>query len=282
MGADRPLVTVITTCFNHEPYLDDYCRGLLAQTYEHVELVIFDDGSADDSWQKISDYIPALERKFTRVVAERHEHIGGPAEVLLAVGRAQGELMCFLDSDDYYLPEKLEENVRFMRSNPDAVAVHSDTDIIHRDGIERSHWRRKRTIPTGDVYVELLAGNFVMPCAFCCRTDLFRRYVPFEDYARHGYLAGDYARSLDLARHGPFGYIDRSLARYRVVEGSESNPRTREEQLRFLRSMYAMRLDYLDDPRVTPELAEQVERDYYWIRYQQGVELGRLADCEEG
>jgi glycosyltransferase involved in cell wall biosynthesis len=283
MGADRPLVSVITPCFNHRPYLDDYFRGLLAQTYEHVELLFFDDGSTDGSWEKTCEYLPALERKFTRVVAERHENIGSTPEVLLALHRAQGDLLCVLESDDYYLPTKIEENVRFLVEHPEAGAVHSDTDFLHPKGVERRHWRRTRgRIPTGDVYAELLSDNFIMTCAFCCRLDLFRRYVSLEEQMRRGYSAGDYFWALNLAKRAEIGYIDKPLARYRVLQGSLSHPPSREEYFRFHRSIYAMKLDFLDDPRVSPALAERVRRDYYRIVYQQGVELGRPADCEEG
>jgi glycosyltransferase involved in cell wall biosynthesis len=281
--AEHPLVTVITPCFNHGRYLDDYFGGLLAQTYEHVELIIFDDGSTDDSWQKICEYVPALERKLTRVVAERHENVGYIQELMLALRQAQGELLCVLESDDYYLPTKLQQNVSFLLENPDAGAVHSDVDFLYPNGIERRHWRRTRGwIPTGDVFLELLPRNFIMTCALCSRMDLFRRYVSLEQYLRRGYRTFDYPWSLDLAKHTLIGYIDEPLARYRVVPGSVSHPHSREDYFRFYRSIYAMKLGYIDDPRVTPALAERIRRDYHQIIYQQGVELGRPADCEKG
>jgi hypothetical protein len=216
-------------------------------------------------------------------VAERHENIGSDEEVLLALKQASGELLCVLESDDYYLPEKLEENVRFLTSHPEASAVHSDTDFLYPNGIERRHWRRaQRRIPTGDVFSELLASNFIMTCAFCCRMEHYRQYASHQEYLRRGYLSADYAWYLDLARHGQIGYIDKPLARYRVVEGSLSHPRSRERYFRFHRSIKAMKLDYIDDPRVSPELAEHVRRDYHQIVYQEGAELGRPDDIEEG
>jgi glycosyltransferase involved in cell wall biosynthesis len=279
----RPLVSVITPCFNHERYLDDYFGGLLEQTYEHVELLVFDDGSTDDSWQKIREYVPALERKLTRVVAERHENMGFMRELILALDRAQGELLCVLESDDYYLPAKLEENVRFLLAHPEAGAVHSDVDFIYPNGIDRRHWRRTRgAIPTGDVFLELLPRNFIMTCAFCCRTELFRRHVSLEEYLRRSYRTCDYPWSLDLAKRTQIGYIDEPLARYRVLAGSVSHPHSRDDYFDFYRSIYAMKLDHIDDPRVTPALAERIRRDYHQIVYQQGVELGRPGDCEEG
>jgi glycosyltransferase involved in cell wall biosynthesis len=273
----------MTPCFNHERFLDDYFAGLLAQTYENVELIIFDDGSSDGSWEKIRAHVPALERKFTRVVAERHDNIGATEELQLAIGEATGEVLCILESDDYYLPTRLEENVRFLVDHPEVGVVHSDTDWIYGRRIEHRHWQRTRgRIPTGDVYEDLLLGNFVMTCAFSCRTDLYRAHVDQEEYIRRGYMARDYAFFLDLAKHTSFGYIDKALARYRVLAGSLSRPRDRNRLFAFHVANFRMRLDYAEDPAVSPEVAERIDRDYHEYLYRQGLMLGRTAECSEG
>jgi glycosyltransferase involved in cell wall biosynthesis len=283
VGSSRPLVTILTPCFNHERFLGEYFAGLLAQTYQNAELIIFDDDSTDRSWDVIQAHIPALERKFTRVVAERHANIGGTRELDLAIDRARGELLCILESDDYYLPTKLEENVRFLVENPGVGAVHSDTDYVHPDRVEHGHWRAvRRPIPTGEVFEELLIANFVMTCAFCCRTELYRAHVDQGDYLRRGYKIADNALFLDLARHTRFGYIDKALARYRVAAGSLSRPVDAEGSYQFMRSGLRMRLDYMDDPRVSRQVAERVEREYYEHIYRRGMRLGHKADALEG
>ena len=280
---DRPLVSVVTPCYNHEPFLGDYVAGLLAQTYDNVELVIFDDGSTDGSWQEIRSHAPALERKFQRVIVERHANVGLVRELDLALQRVTGDLLCILESDDYYLPEKLEENVRFLRGNPDVGAVHSDTDYVHASRIEERHWRRTRErIPEGDVFEQLLRSNFVMTCAFCCRTPLVHEHVNLGAYIRRDYPAADYPMFLDLAQHTPFGYIDRSLARYRVREGSLSHPTDPDVHFDYFRRHLRMRLDYANDERVSPEVAHLVKRDYYRFLYRRGLALGRPDDHGEG
>jgi glycosyltransferase involved in cell wall biosynthesis len=279
----QPLVTVITSCFNHEPYLDDYFIGLLAQTYENVELIIFDDESADGSWKKITDYLPLLERKFTRVIAERHDHAGSPTQFDRALEKTTGELLCILDSDDYFLPTKLEENVRLLVAKPEVGAVHSDTDYLYPDGIEQAHWRAiRRRIPTGRVYAEILRSNFIMTCAFCCRTDLMRAHVDLKAYIRRGYLIVDWPIFMDLARNTLWAYIDRPLARYRVTRVSASRPKGREERFELLRSVLAMRVDYSGDPSVPDDLSREVKRDYYRLLYRHGLGLGRSGACQEG
>jgi glycosyltransferase involved in cell wall biosynthesis len=279
----RPLITVVTSCFNHEPFLDDYVAGLLDQTYDNVELIVFDDGSTDGSWEKLQEHLPALRRKLTRVVVERHENIGPMREVQLAVELARGELLCILESDDYYLPTKLEEDVRFLQDHPDAGVVHSDIDYILPEGLERAHWRSTRaSIPTGHVFEQLLVSNFVMTCSFCCRIELFRQHADYDRYIRNGYGTADWATYLDLARHARFGYIDKPLARYRVRSGSLSRPQDPDAHFAFHRSLLRMRLDYAGNGLVSPAVARQVKQEYHRYIYRQGLALGRPDDHLEG
>jgi glycosyltransferase involved in cell wall biosynthesis len=275
----EPLVTVITLLYNHEAYLDDYARGLLSQTYENVELIVFDDGSTDGSWEKLQRYLPDLRAKFSIVIAERHENLGADRETVLALPRATGELLCLHESDDYYLPQKLEENVRFLEQNPAHGAVHSDTDYILGRRIESRHWQTVgRPIPSGWVYDELLLGNFVMTCSFCCRMDLFRKYVDLGRYVDRGYKVWDYAQFLDLSLYTQFGYIDEPLARYRVHAGSLSHGIDLERRYEFLRSSHAIRCDFVREHGARPETTAFVVREYHDFHYRVGLRVGRHAE----
>jgi len=226
--------------------------------------------------------VPALRRKFTRVVAERHDNIGPTEELLLVSDDMAGELFCILESDDYYLPTKLEENVRFLVEHPEMGLVHSDVDCVHADGIEHAHWRStRRRIPTGDVFEDLLLDNFVMTCTFCCRTELYRAHVDQADHIRRGYVARDWAIWLDLARHAPFGYIDQPLARYRLARGSWSRPANAERRFAWLLSMKAMRLDYAEEFPPSSPVAEQVAYDYHRFLFRHGLVFERRAQFLE-
>jgi len=195
-----PLVTVFTPAYNHARYLGEYFDSLLTQTYDNVELIIFDDGSTDETWAIIEDHRNLLNAKFPHVILERHENIGAEEETIQAHARARGELICTLESDDYYLPRKLEKNVEYLERHPEIGVVHSDTDWVIGDRIERAHWKATaRRIPTGDVFEGLLVDNFVLFGSACCRTDVLRRSVDVAGYLARGYAAIDYAMCLDLA-----------------------------------------------------------------------------------
>lgn len=260
---DAPLVSIVTPCYNHARYLDDYFRGLLAQTYSNVELIISDDGSTDDSWARITMWEGRVRSKFPRVVIDRHENVGAAANIHSALQKATGDFVCILDSDDYYMPDKIGENVRFLLDNPDYGAVHSDTDYIYADRIELMHWSTiGRVIPQGCVYDALLEDNFIMMCSFCCRMAVLRRHVDLMRYVRKGYVAADYAMFLDIARHTKIGYIDRSLGRYRVLENSLSHSSNPRRTFEFLKNYYKLKLDYIREHG-----AEEATRNLALTRY---------------
>ena len=241
----QPLVSIITPCHNHAPYLDDYFHGLLSQTYRNIELIFIDDGSTDESWQIVCRYETLLRARLARVVLERQDNVGVHATCSRALARVTGEYTSFLESDDYYLPGKVADSVHYLETHPEIGFVHTDTHYVYADRVEHCHWASARKqMPTGWIYEELLEGNFIKTCSMCCRTDLLRRSASFERYRARRYLMGDYPMFLDLARHARCGYIPDALSCYRVLAESASHSRDPKRQYRFWRSHHQIRLDY--------------------------------------
>ncbi|MBI3999614.1 MAG: glycosyltransferase family 2 protein, partial [Candidatus Omnitrophica bacterium] len=270
----KPLVSIMTSCYNHEKYLDDYFRGLLSQTYTHIELILFDDGSTDGSWEKIKSYESKLSQKFSKVVLERHENMTARKELALAIERATGAYLCWLDSDDYYFPTKVEKNVACLESHPKVGVVHSDLHILRHGHLEETHWKSSHTaIPKGNVLNDLLLGTFyVNPVVACFRTDLVRRYVNFNQYTEKKYPMTDVPMFLDLAAHTQFGYIDESLVCYRVSQNSMAHPTDPENLMRFRRSMCQVGRDYAEKYDVSDDVKKQVVKSYYLEHFNTGYD----------
>ncbi|HEX9726281.1 MAG TPA: glycosyltransferase family 2 protein [Vicinamibacteria bacterium] len=244
------LVSILTPCYEHEQYLGGYFESLLNQTYRDIELIFFDDASGDGSWAKALSYEERLGSRFRRVVLRRNEQNVGMIETL---GRMrpeiQGDIVCILESDDFLYRTKVEENVAYLRAHPDVGLVHSDADVqfLNENRWQRSYWRsRGRNIPTGDVFASLLHENFILTCTMACRASLVENHVDFLTYAARGYRTADYPMFLDLARRAPFGYIDRPLAVYRVIEGSISHPNDEVGRREWQFHYYRIKQDYVD------------------------------------
>ena len=102
-----PLVSVIIPCFNVEKYVEKAIISILNQTYKNLEIWIIDDGSTDDTLQKIKSF----EDQKIKVIAvkENTQKIGGVNEVLKKV---QGDYIAFQDADDWSEPDRIEKQIK--------------------------------------------------------------------------------------------------------------------------------------------------------------------------
>lgn len=110
----QPLVSVIMPTYNAARWISESIDSILNQTYQNLELIITDDCSADGTQQILKDY----ERKDTRVkVFYAKENLGAGHTRNKCIEIAQGRFLAFCDSDDRWMPHKLETQIRFMQEN---------------------------------------------------------------------------------------------------------------------------------------------------------------------
>ena len=106
----QPLISVIIPVYNVEQYLEQCMTSVLCQTYTHMEILLIDDGSSDNSGRLCDEY--AVQDKRVRVL---HRENGGLMSAWMAgVEMARGEYLTFVDSDDWIeaiMVEKLAEKL---------------------------------------------------------------------------------------------------------------------------------------------------------------------------
>lgn len=108
----EPLVSVITPTYNCGAFIAKTIESVQAQTYTNWEMLIVDDCSADDTRQVVAAYAD----KDSRIHYTCLEHNSGAAVArTTAMQQAKGAFMAFLDSDDLWMPDKLEKQLAFMR-----------------------------------------------------------------------------------------------------------------------------------------------------------------------
>lgn len=111
----RGLVSVITPTYNCAGFIGQTIESVIAQTYADWEMIVVDDCSADGTEQVVRGYCDRDPRvKYFRLA----ENSGAAVARTKAMEIADGEYMAFLDSDDLWLPEKLEKQLAFMRGKP--------------------------------------------------------------------------------------------------------------------------------------------------------------------
>jgi glycosyltransferase involved in cell wall biosynthesis len=123
----RPLVSVVMIFLNEEVFLEEAIESVFAQTYGNWELLLVDDGSTDGSYDIARRWAARAPGKVRILEHPNHENRGMSASRNVGIGKARGEYVAFLDGDDVWLPEKLEEQLQILHSQPDAAMLYANT-----------------------------------------------------------------------------------------------------------------------------------------------------------
>lgn len=142
MSAEPTLVTVIIASYNHGPYIEQSILSVLNQTYPHIELLVIDDGSSDDSVERIQR-LQAQHGFDFRV--QRNQ---GLTQTLNdAIARARGELIAPFGSDDIMMPDRIAIQVQYMADKPEVGICAGNIELIDAQGELFPEARQRRDVP---------------------------------------------------------------------------------------------------------------------------------------
>jgi glycosyltransferase involved in cell wall biosynthesis len=194
-----PTVSVIIPTFNRWPLVAAAIESVLAQRYGDFELIVVDDGSTDDTAERLGQF-------GSRLVILKQSHQGVSAARNLAARHARGCYLAFLDSDDLWLPNKLAIQVAFMERHP-SVRICQTEETWLRNGV-RVNPKVKHRKPSGDVFIASLELCLVSPSAVMLTRDLFERVGGFDESLP---VCEDYDLWLRIARNHSVALIDDAL-----------------------------------------------------------------------
>lgn len=151
---NRGLVSIITPSYNASKYISVAIESVLSQTYQNWEMLITDDCSIDGSLEIAERYC----RRDERIKLFQLKKNSGVATARnYSISQARGKYIAFLDSDDMWLPNKLEEQL-ILFDNEDTAIVYSDYEKISEQGIRN---QRIVSAPSSTNYKHLLRGNVI-------------------------------------------------------------------------------------------------------------------------
>lgn len=195
-----PEVSVIVSLYNHERYLAQCVQSVLDQSFADLEAVIVDDASTDGGLELAR----ALERQDpARVkVYSNARNLGVSRTRNYGVYKSSAPILAFLDADDYWLPGKLDRQVRAFRENPELGLCHCGAAVACDE--ESRRWLAKNRGMSGDAFAAW-AGSFA---AFCREAEGFGRI----DYFRWLLAANNFCLSTVAVRRDAFkragGFLD--------------------------------------------------------------------------
>ena len=167
-------ISVIIPTFNRADTILRAVDSVLAQSYKDFELIVIDDGSSDNTYHVLSPYIERNQLHYFK-----QENKGVSAARNYAVKKSNGHWISFLDSDDSWLPHKLETQVDYINSNPSCSLVHGE-EIWIRNG-KRVNPKKKHAKSGGDIFVRSLELCLISPSAVILRRELFDHMGGFRE-----------------------------------------------------------------------------------------------------
>lgn len=199
-------VSVIIPAYNKAALTVKTIESVLQQTYKNVEIIVVDDGSTDDTRERLAPYCD-------RIQYVRKENGGACSARNMGIRLATGEYIGLLDCDDIYLPQKLELSVNYLEKNPDIGFVHTAAYLIDENGRTISVHDHPQSRHIGWVSKKLLLFNFICNSTVVVRKACFDRVGLFDESV---FSPADFDMWVRLAEKYKAGYINTPLTKYLV------------------------------------------------------------------
>lgn len=217
----NPKVSVIINSHNGKKFINNSINSVLKQSYKNFEIIFYDNKSDDNSYKEVKKFKSNkikyfYSKKFLKLYHARD----------LAVKKAKGDLIAFLDVDDWWDVRKLEIQVKSFK---DEAVTFSFTNYLIYDDEKKRIKPAFSNLPSGFITNELLKKNFIGMCTLIIRK---KEYFKLKKGFDHTYeIIGDYDLCLRLSEKGFAKSINKNLSFYRWHRNNLSNTK---RELNFL------------------------------------------------
>lgn len=201
-------ISIIIPFFNRIPTLLEAINSVLFQSYTNIEVLLIDDGSTDD-------ITPLKVYTDSRLYYVYQEHQGASAARNLGISLSSGEYIAFLDSDDIFLPGKLEKQINFMETH-ELYFSHTSYQRMDMDG-------KPMEIINSGCFSGKVFPSILASCGIATPTVMIRKEILSNRKFKETYeIAEDTCLWFDIAYSYLIGGIEESLTKVRV--GSSNSP----------------------------------------------------------
>lgn len=213
----NPKISIIVPVYNARATISETLHSLIKQTYQDFEIIIIDDGSADDSAKILKRWVKKDAKKF-KYFWQRNQ---GPAAARnKGLKEAKGEFIAWIDADDLWLPKRLESMLKEFNKEPEVAFVSTDARYLYPDNkISKQTYYQINGLPLEYSFKELLKTNFIFG------SPLIKKKV----IEKVGFLDENLVRSEDydywlriLAKNYKLAIVKEPLALYRFLIDSRS------------------------------------------------------------
>lgn len=218
---DKPLISIIIPAYNHSLYIENCLDSIINQTYENIELIILNDGSTDDTNEKILNYENKLNNRFKRYKYINKENEGICKTLNLGLSISKGKYIIPFASDDVMYPERVEKQIDFLEKNSHYGMVYTDGYDIRSDDYLNTDNRyddnllfsQDMDFAEGDLFDYIIDNVFLLPVITTCMKRECYKKVGFYD---ESILSEDIDMLIRISKHYEIGYIKEPLTIHRL------------------------------------------------------------------
>jgi len=214
------LISVIIPAFNAENFIAKTIISVLSQTYTNLDVIVVDDGSQDNTFQVVNEFV----RQDSRIKLCKQKNLGVAAARNYAISQARGNFIAPIDADDIWYPEKLSKQLRCLDNSKDSVglvytwSIFIDEKGDFTGGANISNWE-------GNVFLPMAYRNFIGHASGplirkSCLEKVGNYNVNLKELGAQG--CEDRDLYLRIARHYEFRVIPEFLVGYRLTNNSMS------------------------------------------------------------
>lgn len=228
--SNLPLVSIIAACYNHAAFLEETLDSIAVQDYPHIELIVTDDGSRDNSVELIREWMAQKELPVTLIANE--QNLGICQTFNKGIAQSQGKYIQVVACDDVFLPHKISTQVVALEAaTENTVLVHTDALVMDKNSklLHNSFHQfwNLRPIQGADLLEQLVTQNSIMAPSILMRRQAFVDLGSYDEDLCYE----DWDAWLRLAAAGyDFLFLEEPLVYYRHFPSS--NSQTSNFQLR--------------------------------------------------
>lgn len=211
-----PKASVIIPTYNRAQYIINTVKSVINQTYKDFEIIIVDDGSEDNTKEVIEN----IAKNNQNIIQYIYQNNKGPAAARnTGIINAKGDYIAFLDSDDYWMPNKLEEQFNYFIANPSCNVLHNEVHICNLEGkIIQVNSHQDKAKREGWLFDEIiLLKTYIFLSSLIVNKDVFKKVGRFAESL---YSSEDVELFLRLALEYKIGFINKPLVRRIIHESS--------------------------------------------------------------
>lgn len=218
------MISVVMSVYNGELYLDKAIQSILTQTYKDFEFIIINDGSIDKSLEIIEKYMS----KDERIVLISRENKGLIVSLNEGIEKAKGKYIARMDADDISLPERFEEQVKFMEDNPDIGICGTWVEVFGKN-MKNTVW--KLSCSNKRLKAELLFSScFAHPSVMIKKRLFIDNNLFYDNFFLH---VEDFELWSKLSFVTNFATINKILIKYRIVNTSVTRVADKDNEQRY-------------------------------------------------